>query len=201
VSIGSSRIPLFPLHTVLFPGGALPLQIFEPRYLDLVRECMRTGGGFGVVPIREGREAGGSAQSHSIGTLARIEDWSQGRNGLLNILVRGSARFDVQSTEVGDLGLLYGDVLWREDIARRASDRDFTDLRSLLHNMLEHLDANMDSAAVSALDNAEVVWRIADHLPLPVPEKIPLLAANDDLDLLEAISSRLAGILRKTPLN
>lgn len=201
MSTGLSRLALFPLHTVLFPGGALPLQIFEPRYLDLVRDCVRTGGGFGVVPIREGREAGGPAQPHSIGTLAKIEDWSQGQNGLLNILVRGGERFEVHATEVGSRGLLYGDVLWREGITRRASDRDFEDLRTLLQNMLEHLGATADHAVVSALDNAEVVWRIAEHLPLPVPEKLALLAANDDLELLEAITGRLAGILRKTPLN
>jgi len=201
VRSGTSRLALFPLHTVLFPGGTLPLQIFEPRYLDLVRECARTGEGFGVVPIREGREAGGAAQPHPIGTLAKIEDWSQGSNGLLNILVRGGERFNIQSTEVGDRGLLYGDVLWRTTVARRASDRDFADLRALLQNMLEHLGASDDHAAVSTLENAEVVWRIADHLPLPVPEKLPLLTANDDLELLKAITSRLAGILRKTPLN
>jgi len=196
-----SRIPLFPLHTVLFPGGTLPLQIFEPRYLELVRNCTRSGECFGVVPIQEGREAGGSATPYSIGTSASIIDWSQGHNGLLNILVQGGERFDLESTQRGEQGLLYGEILWRGDVARLAPDSEFTELRALLQNMLEHADASVDHHGLSSLDNAQVVWRIAEHLPLQIIDKIGLLTARDDLALLEGITAHLAGILRRTHLN
>ncbi|MEN9728469.1 MAG: hypothetical protein RL434_2835 [Pseudomonadota bacterium] len=196
-----SRIALFPLHTVLFPGGTLPLQIFEPRYLELVRDCTRSGESFGVVPIQEGREAGGPATPYPVGTAASIIDWSQGHNGLLNILVRGGERFDLESTQQGAQGLLYGEIRWRPGVTRLAPDSEFTELRALLQNMLEHAGATSDHDALSSLSNAEVVWRIAEHLPLPVADKMGLLTARDDLALLEGITTHLAGILRRTHLN
>ena len=71
------RVPLFPLHVVLFPGGPLPLRIFETRYIDMVSERMRGDGPFGVVLIRDGVEAGGPAATFETGTLARIADFYQ----------------------------------------------------------------------------------------------------------------------------
>ena len=78
------RIPLFPLNTVLFPGGPLPLRIFETRYIDMISERMREDAPFGVLLIKEGHEAG-PASTYEIGTLARITDWYQGSDGLLGI--------------------------------------------------------------------------------------------------------------------
>ena len=78
-------LPLFPLANVLFPGGHLPLRIFEPRYIDLVRECARTGRGFGVCLILEGREAGQPAIPAAVGTLATITDFHTREDGLLGI--------------------------------------------------------------------------------------------------------------------
>lgn len=69
------RIPLFALHTVLYPGGPLPLRIFEPRYLDMVSACLRQGSGFGVCLIRSGKEVGMAAQTYEVGTLSMIVDW------------------------------------------------------------------------------------------------------------------------------
>jgi hypothetical protein len=86
----SEEIPLFPLSTILFPGGPLVLRIFEARYLDLVKRCMRDGTGFGVVQIREGQEAGGPALTFDVGTYARIVDFSQQPDGLLGIRALGN---------------------------------------------------------------------------------------------------------------
>ena len=77
----TQELPLFPLNTVLFPGGVLPLRIFETRYLDLISACLRNDSGFGVVTIQEGGEAGGpTTHIHPVGTLARIVDFDQGRH-------------------------------------------------------------------------------------------------------------------------
>ena len=90
------EIPLFPLGTVLFPGGPLPLRIFEARYIDLVRRCMREGSGFGVVLILDGTEAGDTpAQICDVGTYARIVDFSGEPGGLLGIEARGERRFRI----------------------------------------------------------------------------------------------------------
>ena len=80
------ELALFPLRTVLFPGGALPLRIFEPRYVDMVRDCLRDERPFGVVPILHGPEAGAPADFHPSGVLADIESWDLGDDGLLHLL-------------------------------------------------------------------------------------------------------------------
>jgi Lon protease-like protein len=89
------EVPLFPLHTVLLPGGPLPLRIFEPRYLAMVAECLRGDREFGVVLITQGGETGTAAASHEIGCLARIIDWDQGDDGLLAVRALGTRRFRV----------------------------------------------------------------------------------------------------------
>ncbi|HEY0720771.1 MAG TPA: LON peptidase substrate-binding domain-containing protein, partial [Gammaproteobacteria bacterium] len=94
------RIPLFPLHSVLFPGGPLALRIFEPRYLDMVSRCMREECAFGISLIQEGDEVGDAAQPYEIGTLARISYFERRPDGLLGITVRGEQRFRIIDTEV-----------------------------------------------------------------------------------------------------
>ena len=86
------EVPLFPLNTVLFPGGPLPLRIFETRYLDMVSRCMKDDLPFGVLLIREGAEVGPAATC-DVGTLARIVDWYQGSDGLLGVTAIGTERF------------------------------------------------------------------------------------------------------------
>ena len=108
----SEEIALFPLNTVLFPGGPLVLRIFEARYLDLVKRCMRDGTGFGVVQIREGQEAGGPALTFDVGTYARIVDFSQQPDGLLGIRALGERRFRIVERRRARDGLNLADVEW-----------------------------------------------------------------------------------------
>ena len=82
------KVPLFPLSTVLYPGGPLPLRIFEPRYLDMISDCLKNDRPFGVLLIRSGSETG-PATTYEVGTLARITDWYQGSDGLLGITAVG----------------------------------------------------------------------------------------------------------------
>ena len=77
--------PLFPLSTVLFPGGTLPLKLFETRYLDMLSWCLREQSSFGVVAIKRGSEVGGTPEFHAIGTIAQITSWDQGSDGLLHV--------------------------------------------------------------------------------------------------------------------
>ena len=86
------EIPLFPLHTVLYPGGPLPLRIFEQRYLDMISRCLKSESLFGVLLIKNGNEAG-LAETWNVGTLAKIVDWYQGSDGLLGVTAIGQQRF------------------------------------------------------------------------------------------------------------
>jgi len=113
-----ATLPLFPLNTVLFPGGPLRLRIFEPRYLDMVSRCMREDSGFGVALIVAGREAGGAAQTVTIGTHARIVDFEQLDDGLLGITARGERRFRIVHAHQESDGLNVAQVEWLDDELR-----------------------------------------------------------------------------------
>ena len=108
------HVPLFPLSTVLFPGGPLPLRIFEARYLDMIGERVKNDAPFGVLLIREGRETG-SATTFDVGTLARVTDWYQGSDGLLGVTALGAdvARAQQRAYEAVDL------IDWPEGFCRR----------------------------------------------------------------------------------
>ncbi|HVL75293.1 MAG TPA: LON peptidase substrate-binding domain-containing protein [Noviherbaspirillum sp.] len=93
-------LPLFPLKTVLFPDGILPLRIFETRYIDMVRDCMKTGAPFGVALIRNGQEVGAAAEPEPVGCLARITDWDMQELGVMHLRVQGGERFRVLETRV-----------------------------------------------------------------------------------------------------
>ena len=103
------QVPLFPLNTVLFPGGPLPLRIFEPRYLAMVSNCVQSDAPFGVLLIRDGNETG-PATTQEIGTLARITDWYQGSDGLLGVTAVGLQKFRVISSRREASGLNVGTI-------------------------------------------------------------------------------------------
>lgn len=184
----TATLPLFPLHTMLFPGGRLPLQIFEPRYVDLVRDCMRDARGFGIVAIRQGREAGEPALPHTHGVLAEIVDWDQGRNGLLNIQVEGSQRFRILATEVAAKQLLMAEVVWLPPPLSLATQQEFGDLRKLFESLLENSELNSSDTEMSRVGNTEIAYRLAEALPLTVEEKLEVLASGDDRDMARTLT-------------
>ena len=105
------RLPLFPLNTVLFPGGVLPLRVFEARYVDLVRWCMKEEAPFGVVLMTRGGEVGAPAATEPVGTLARIAAWDMPTLGLLHLRAIGGHRFRIEQAQVRDDGLQVANVV------------------------------------------------------------------------------------------
>ena len=103
------EMPLFPLNVVLFPGMALPLHIFEPRYREMINRCLDENLAFGVVLIKEGREVGGEAAPHRVGTAARIVKVDRQQDGRMNIQVVGTRRFRIEELN-RDLPYLSGRV-------------------------------------------------------------------------------------------
>lgn len=96
----NSWLPLFPLKTVLFPGGVLPLKVFEARYTDMVRDCMANETPFGIVLIKSGTEVGAAAEPEAVGTLANITQWDMEDLGILLLRTEGGARFRIRETRV-----------------------------------------------------------------------------------------------------
>jgi len=188
-------LPLFPLHTVLVPGAALDLRIFERRYLDMVRDCGRNGSGFGVCLILEGREAGAPATPAAFGTVAVIEDFGSTPEGLLSLRVRGQRRFHALRTRVRDNGLVIADVEYREDppAAPRLRPEHALMAELLRRILLQVAGEHPDPAPTLFEDAAWVGWRLAELLPLAMPERQALLQLDDPHARLQRLQDGIAG--------
>ncbi|GLQ44959.1 ATP-dependent protease [Dyella lipolytica] len=182
------EVPLFPLNTVLFPGGQLQLRIFEPRYLDLVRECTRTGSAFGVCLILDGSEVGMPARPAAVGTLARITDFNNREDGLLGIVTKGGERFRVLRTRVRSDGLLRGEVeLWPDEAAEQVPV-EFALLQTIVERLIETMGPHWRHAPRSSYDDAGWLgFRLAELLPLAGEEQQQLLEMTDPLQRLAAL--------------
>ncbi len=189
----AETLPLFPLHTVLVPGAALDLRVFEPRYLDLVRDCGRSGTGFGICLIGTGGEVGAPATPVALGTEARIEDFGSGADGLLQLRLRGGRRFRVVRTTVRDNGLVVAEVDWC------ASDPvvELQPQHALLGEVLRRIHERVGGAGARAPedrydDAAWVGWRLAELLPLSPRQRQGLLQEDDPDRRLDALLALLS---------
>ncbi|PRH81387.1 LON peptidase substrate-binding domain-containing protein [Arenimonas caeni] len=187
-----AELPLFPLGTVLLPGGQLSLRIFEPRYLDLVKRCGRSGEGFGVCLILAGREAGEPAIPATHGTEAVIVDFSLTDDGLLGLTVEGRRRFRVEHTRVRDDGLVLGDVQWFEDSPAQPLRDEHALLSVLLARILDKAGIEHEGIGKGQLADATWVgWRLAEWLPLEPAERLALLQEPDPHARLQQLVDRL----------
>ena len=193
LDLQSSSLPLFPLKTVLVPGGSLALRVFEPRYLDLVRECGRNGSSFGVCLLLDGAETGIPTSTAAVGTEAVIEDFSTGADGLLALRVRGRRRFQARRTRVRDNGLIVATVDWRDADVDDELRPEHAVLGQVLRHILEQLGGEHAQVAATRLDDAAWVgWRLVELLPLADQQRQALLQEDDPhvrLDELLALVS------------
>ncbi len=185
------KIPLFPLNLVLFPGARLPLQIFEPRYTDLVSECLKTDSGFGICCIKEGSEVGEHASCFEIGTFVKIIDWSQLDNGLLGITVEAQKRFHVQSYSRRENTLLEGEIVWLVDEDGGQITEKYYALRDFMTRVFEHYEIVFDEDNYKINEPLWLGYRLAEYLPLAVEEKQTLLEFADSEERLQWIQQVL----------
>lgn len=185
----ASTLTLFPLQTVLVPGAALDLRIFERRYLDMVGECGRNGSGFGVCLILEGNEVGSTATPAAFGTEAVIEDFGTTPEGLLSLRVRGQRRFHVVRTRVRDNGLVMADIEFCDE--NTASPRlrpQHALLAEILRRILAQItEGNADPEPELFEDAAWVGWRLSELLPLSHAQRQALLQLDDPHARLQAL--------------
>jgi Lon protease-like protein len=195
--VKTTDLPLFPLRTVLVPGGLLSLQIFEPRYLDLVRECARNDSGFGVCLILEGSESGAPPQHAGIGTSARIRDFNTLPNGLLGIVASGDSRFRIHRTRVRDNGLMIGKVEWLFEAPRRTVPDEYLVLAQVLERLMEKVGGNYPGWDGGLLEDCNWVgYRLTELLPLDPLEKQSLLGLEDPELRLQRLLERLPDFQR-----
>lgn len=164
---------IFPLGTVLYPDGKLPLRIFEQRYLEMTKTCLREERPFGVCLIREGREVGTPAVPENIGCLARIESWDMPQLGVFQLLARGTDRFRLLDTRVAGNGLLSGTI---EHLTDEPSETPVDPLcRELLQRVIERVGEEPFPAPLALDDPSWVAYRLAEILPFPPRRKQALL--------------------------
>jgi hypothetical protein len=176
-------LPLFPLRTVLFPGGLLPLKIFEQRYIEMTKACMRDASPFGVCMITQGEEVaqpqGAQPQFANVGTLARITNFDMPQLGILHLQTEGLTRFEVRSHVVDVTGLVVGEVTTIADEPRHPLPEAYAPLARILELIAAKLGPENFPAASDYDDASWVGYRLAELLPLPLSIKQRMLEVND----------------------
>lgn len=181
-------IPLFPLHTVLFPDGYLKLRIFEQRYIDMVRECSLRDCAFGVCLIGNSENSNTPANHTRVGTTAKIQDFSTLDDGLLGITAHGGQRFVVRKTRMRDNGLLMADVETLDETAAVAVPVEYSVLTMITARFMEQAGKHYPSFQPRQLQDAHWVgYRLAEMLPLDNHEKQVLLQISDPLERLQLL--------------
>jgi Lon protease-like protein len=174
----TAAIPIFPLNTVLFPGALLPLKIFEVRYIDMARECLREGKPFGVCLIREGTEVGTPAVPFDVGCLARIVECDVEELGVLKVRIEGTERFRLLSTEVNKQGLIIGETEPLMAEPHVSATQGLEECAEFLRKVIPAIGAERFGAP--RYDDASWVgFRLAEILPLRNDVRQKLLEVTD----------------------
>lgn len=191
-------VPVFPLNSVVLPGGRIPLQLFEPRYIDMLTRCLKGDEGFVITLLHDGAEAGRAASFYEIGTYVRIIDFQQLDNGLLGITVEGEAKVSITRTWQQDDGLHLCEMEFLPaEAAGSGIPTTYHELPSVLRALFRHPVIRDLEMSVDYEDARDVGWRLTELLPLDKQEKQHLVEIQDPLgrlsrlqELLEALEER-----------
>jgi len=198
--LSSLNVPIFPLNAVLFPGGLLPLRVFEARYMDMTRDCMKREEPFGVCLIREGSEVGAAAVPEGIGCLAKIFEWDMQQQGILNIKTRGGQRFRILERRTGTQGLISADVELIPPEEKVTVPEEFASCARLLEMVVADQGKSIFAEPHAFDDASWVGYRLAEILPVPLIAKQKLLELTDSLARLSILQRFLEsrGLAEKT---
>jgi Lon protease-like protein len=182
-SAGRSRetVPIFPLQTVLYPGSLLPLRIFEVRYMDMAKACLKDKSAFGVCLIKEGQEVGAPAVPEKVGCLARIAECDMEEIGILKVKAEGLERFRIVSTEVNRQGLIVGEIEKHEPESANAQTPGFAECAEFLGKLIPGIGPERFAQPFRFEDPSWVSFRLAEILPLRSDVKQKLLELTDPL--------------------
>lgn len=173
-----SQMPLFPLNTVLFPGTRLALRIFEQRYLEMVKNCLKQQQDFVVVLISKGQEVGVTPEIFSVGTCAAIIDWHQLEGGILGITVEGRQRVCISDAAGGIGEVSMGDVQTLMD-TNAVAPPGGVEFVSLLQKLQQHPLVEAQGMNIDYQDFSSVMWGLSSLLPFNNTEKQSLLELDD----------------------
>lgn len=189
-SLDPFDLPIFPLNAVLFPGGLLPLRIFEQRYMDMIKACLKNNQSFGVALIKDGSEIG-AATTEEVGCVATVIDWDMQELGILNVKALGVERFVIADTWILDSGLMMAKV-------NRVSAEPATALATknqtcaqILRQIIERLGTENFNSPLAYDDAVWVSYRLAEVLPLKLLAKQQMLEMNDPAMRIEILHNFL----------
>ena len=188
------ELPLFPLNAVLFPGGVLPLRIFEPRYLDMVKDCVREHSEFVVCLIESGAEVGNVAQPCKVGTACKIIDWETLSDGLLGITAQGVRRVNISQTDILNNQLLLGDVGYLQDDEDVELPEKFSEWAHLISLIMEKLGKPFSDLQLQLNSATWVGARLTEYLPFELETKQRILEIDHPLVRLEELQDSLKDI-------
>jgi len=187
VESGARDVAIFPLNAVLFPGGLLPLRIFEQRYMDMTKDCLRDDEPFGVCLIRAGSEVGAPATPEEVGCLARVVHWDMQQLGVLQVRARGEQRFRIIERRVLDSGLTRARVdLLPPDEDQPVPER-LADCARLLQMVIQEHGEQLIEAPHRLGSSSWVGARLTEILPVPLIAKQKLMELGDSLQRLEIL--------------
>ncbi len=172
-------VPIFPLGTVLFPGGILPLRIFEVRYVEMAKTCLKDGSPFGVCLIREGAEVGAPAVPEPVGSLARIADCDVEELGILKVRAEGLERFRIVSSEVNRHGLVIGHIVELHPEPEVREAQGLPESAEFLRKVMSGIGTERFGEPYRFEDASWVGFRLAEILPLRMDVKQKLLELTD----------------------
>jgi Lon protease-like protein len=172
-------VPIFPLQTVLFPGALLPLRIFEVRYMDMAKACLKEGSPFGICLIREGQEVGAPAVPEAVGCLARIAECDMEELGILKVTAEGLERFRIISSEVSRSGLIVGEVERHEPEGEARDAAGLAESADFLRKVIAGIGERRFASPLRFDDASWVGFRLAEILPLRNDVKQKLLELTE----------------------
>jgi len=187
----STTIPIFPLNTVLYPGGMLPLKIFEQRYLQMTRDCLRDATPFGVCRIIQGAEVGTPALPEAIGCTAVIAQWEMPHLGVFHLKAKGEHRFRTLNQVARQDGLILADIELLEEGSGAADDVAMELCRRVLEQIVSRLGSEYFFPPLAYDDPRWVSYRLAEVLPLALEDKQALLETRDDRERLDRLHKLL----------
>ena len=186
------KMSLFPLNTLVCPGGKLPLRVFEQRYLDMVKGCLREDEGFVVVMLRsDDDDANVSSQIYRVGTLVKIIDFDQDQQGILCIVAKGFQQVRITNPERQASGLWVGDIDYYEEDSFVSLPEEFIELQSVLKALVQHPIVQELNMEIDYDDGRQIGWRLTELLPLDASQKQYLYELQDPIRRLEKISDQL----------
>jgi len=185
------QCPLFPLNMTLFPGGRIPLQVFETRYLDMVKSCLKKQHGFIIISIKEGHEVGDRPDIYSVGTYAEIVDFETLPSGLFGITVEGQQCVSIDNIQQQDDQLLLADINYLDHEAEQPVPAQYQHLIDILKSIKSNPAIQNLNLNINYNNASDVGCRLSELLPFNIEDKQALLELQDPLERLARVQAIL----------